>query len=124
MEHETSERRLVKTDKRSRKPLIIAHQPPEARRPSKGALIDDIPGRQVIGHQPPGCACSCDPAQAVEDFAQAVGALPCIFWQQRQVRSDKDPFVVAHIGWVGSSCSCHTPFYHLLDIQSLTDSRI
>jgi predicted lipid-binding transport protein (Tim44 family) len=48
-------------------------------------------------------ACSCNPAQAIEHFAQAIGALSSIFGQQRQVRSDKGPFVVAHISRVGSS---------------------
>jgi hypothetical protein len=79
-------------------------------------LIDDIPGRQVIGHHPPRSTYSCDQAQAIHYFAQAVGALPGIFGQQRQVGSDKGLFVLAHISRVRGLWSCHPPFYHLLDV--------
>jgi hypothetical protein len=47
-----------------------------------GLLVDNVLGRQIIGHHPPGSACSCDPAQAVKHVTQAVGTLPSIFGQQ------------------------------------------
>lgn len=49
------------------------------RQPALGLLIDDVPGWQIIGHHAPGGTCSRDPTQAIEDFAQAVGALSGVF---------------------------------------------
>ncbi len=73
------------------------------RHPVLDLLIDDVPRRQVIRHHAPGRTCSCDPAQAVEDFAQAVGTLPGTFGHQRQVRHDEGPFFVADVSWIRCS---------------------
>ena len=111
--------------------LSFSQQPPQivnedgkavCGQPPLGLLIDDVPGRQIIGHHAPGGAGSHNPAQAVEDFAEAVGALSGVFGQQDQVRHDKGPFFVTDIAWIRGSWRYHPPFYHFFDLELLTDS--
>jgi hypothetical protein len=65
--------------------------------PALRRLLDDVPGRQVMGHHPPARSCAHDPAQAVQHFSQLIVSLPGIFGQQRQIRGHKGPFIVGHI---------------------------
>jgi hypothetical protein len=65
-----------------------------------GLLINREPGLQIIGHHPPRCTCSDNPAQAIEDFAQAVVSLGRFFAHQSHVRRHKSPFVTRNITWI------------------------
>ena len=46
---------------------------------------------QIIGHHPPGRTRTDNPAQAIEDFAQAMFSLRGFFGHQGQVRGNKGP---------------------------------
>ena len=66
-------------------------------------LVDDVPGWQVMRHHVPGGSRAHHPAQAIKHFSQLVMPLSGIFGQQRQIRGDEGPFLVAHIAWIGIS---------------------
>ncbi len=65
--------------------------------PAHRLLVDDLPGREVGGHQAPGGAGAHQPFERVEHLAQLVTALPPVARGQGEIRSDKAPFFVAHI---------------------------
>ena len=69
--------------------------------PALGLLIHRCPRRQVIWHHPPRRPRPCQPAQAIEHFAQRMGALGRLFSHERQIWGDKRPFIVTHIAGVG-----------------------
>jgi hypothetical protein len=73
------------------------------RQPALRLLINDVPGRQIMRHHAPSRSRAHHPAQAVIHFSQAILSLSGILGQQRQIRRDESPFVVAHITWVGIS---------------------
>jgi hypothetical protein len=50
----------------------IISKPPAFSQRSLGLLVDRVPGRQVVGHHPPGGSRAGNVAQAVEHFAQRV----------------------------------------------------
>jgi len=79
--------------------------------PAHALLVDGVPGRQVMGDEPLGCACAYHPAQSVEDFAQGMLALGCLFGHQGQIRDDKSPFGIRDVTGVslaaGMLGSCH-----------------
>jgi len=52
---------------------------------------------QIIGHHPPGRTRTDNPAQAIEDFAQAMFSLRGFFGHQGQVRGNKGPLIIADI---------------------------
>ena len=69
-------------------------------------LIDDRPGRDVVGHHPPGLTASYDVTHAVEDLAQVMLPLRGILAQQRQVRRDEVQLLVRDITRI--RLPCHT----------------
>ncbi len=71
--------------------------------PALGFLLHGVPGLQVVGQHPPGCASAHNPPQYVEDFAQTVLPLRRIFAHRSHVRSDKRPFIVTYIARIGFS---------------------
>ena len=58
-------------------------------------------------HHAPLSSRSHDPAQTIEDFAQTVLSLGCIFRHQSQVRCYKAPFIITYIA--GIVLSFHIP---------------
>jgi hypothetical protein len=73
--------------------------------PAPGLLIDDVPGRQVVGQPTPLGACPHNPAEAIKNFAQRILALWRGFGHQRQVWGDQRPFRIADV--TGISFSFH-----------------
>ena len=71
--------------------------------PAAQLLVDQRPRRQIMRHQPPVRATLHDVAHAVEDLAQRVFPLPCVFRQQGQIGGDEGPFLIAHIRRVGGA---------------------
>jgi hypothetical protein len=77
--------------------------------PPPGLLVDGGPGRQIGGHEAPLEAGAGDVAQAVEEFAQGMGALRGILTHQGEVGSQEGPFLIADVGGIaGAGCGIHT----------------
>src|SRR5215212_11813389 len=71
---------------------IVDHLLEDARfYPPLRLLVDRLPRRQVVGHVSPRGAGAYDPPQSVEDLAQIVLALGCVFPNEREVRSKERP---------------------------------
>ena len=68
--------------------------------PAHALLVDGVPGRQVMGDEPPGCACAYHPAQGVEDFTKRMLALGGILGHQGEVQGDKGPLVIRHVAGI------------------------
>lgn len=77
----------------------VGHVP----QPAARLLVDHGPGWHVVRQHAPVGAGPHDIAQAIEDLAQRIAALPSILGQPHQVRRDEGPFLVADIGRVGSA---------------------
>jgi hypothetical protein len=69
--------------------------------PTLALLVDRVPRWQIMRHQPPRGPCADDPAQAIEDFSQAMLALGSLFGYEGQIGGDKRPFIITDIAGVG-----------------------
>lgn len=71
--------------------------------PALRLLVNHLPDRQVIRHQPPLGASTHDIAQGDEEFAQRILPLGRILPHQQQVRLAKPPLFVSDITGINSS---------------------
>ncbi len=65
-----------------------------------------------MGNHAPGRTGGDDPAQGIEDLTQSVTALRSVLSEERKVRSDEGPFLVADIAGIrraGTHASSITP---------------
>lgn len=69
--------------------------------PALGLLIDQGPGREVMGNEPPGSSGADHPARGIEDLTQVMPALASIQREKREVGRNKGPFLITDIGRVG-----------------------
>jgi hypothetical protein len=76
--------------------------------PAPEVLVDNLPRRQVMGHQTPRTAATHDVENAVEDFPLGVCLGPAPRFGFRHQMLDQLPFFVAEVGRIGFS-GFHTP---------------
>ena len=69
--------------------------------PAAGLLVDRRPGREVLGDVTPLGAGADDPAEGVEDVAEAVLALAGVLGEQAEVGQDELPLGVGDVAGVG-----------------------
>ena len=69
--------------------------------PALALVVHRRLGGQVVRHQPPRGPRADDPAQAIEDLAQAVLPLGRVFRHERQVGGHQGPLVITDITGVG-----------------------
>jgi hypothetical protein len=102
-------RRLAAAGGEPQQAAQIVDQPLEApgAQPALRLLVDDLPGRQIVGHPAPRRSRLDDVAQAVEHLPQRMNPLPGLLRQKRQIRRDKRPFVVRHIGRIRFAGAIH-----------------
>jgi hypothetical protein len=74
--------------------------------PALALLVHRRPRRQIMRHPPPRRLCADDPAQAIEDLAQAVLPRRRLFGHKGQIREDQGPFIITDI--TGVRFACHT----------------
>ena len=68
--------------------------------PPHRLLVDDLPGREVMGQPAPGGPGPHGPLERVEHLPEIMPALHGVSGQQGEVRGDEGPLLVAHIGGV------------------------
>jgi hypothetical protein len=76
--------------------------------PAPEVLVDNLPGRQVMGHQPPRTAAAHDIEDAVEDLPLGVCLRPASRLGCRHQMLDQIPFFVAEVGRIRFA-GFHTP---------------
>lgn len=80
---------------------VVHHGLEDADRDPAGLSADRLPGREVGRQHAPACIQADDPPQGVGDFAWVMHALESSGTHQREVRGDKRPLLIGHVGPVG-----------------------
>ena len=91
--------------------------------PTLGLLLDDEPGRELMGHQAPGTTRADQPAQRVENLPQRMFALRRPLLHQREVRGTERPLLIAHISRITAIFVRHPEPNARMYLQCTDNSR-